>query len=588
MKSAVSAVVEGATPERPSVRRDWRSLAVLAAFFAVAALASGAYRDVPVIDDWTYAWSVEQLLYHGRFAMLDWSAVFPVGPAIWGAAWSLVFGFSFATLRLSTLVLAVVGCGALYLILRELDASPRVALLGALSVAANPVFFLLSSSFMTDVPFVALTLLALLCYVRAHRRSEVRLLWWGGLWACLSCLDRQIGVLTPVAALPLLIRRPIPGFSRAMAAGALAATWTAMGTGVLVFAQWIHPTGEMVKLVDRLSWLFLVPGATYLTYNLFVWSTVAFYALPALIALGVGRRHRQGRAVLLAMAVLAAVMLTVIGEIPIPLRPNNTWTMRELGGARQLVGGTWQVPSRPSLELLLRSLGLVASALAVVAVVRRGDPGRVDSSAARPLMSWGRRVITASIDAAESARTPLLVYLAGYLVLVNLLWFYNDRYVLILLPVLVALALAGRAVVRVAPVAWVATAVFAVVAVAGTRDALRFNQEVRDTWQALVDSGVPPSQIDAGYAWTGWMLYAHPENLSHGLTVKDVPWVTSKRRLPYLIGKERLDGYDVAREVEWNDDAMWPGPDRLYVLKRRPTDAADATSVARPAKSSSD
>ena len=92
------------------------------------------------------------------------------------------------------------------------------------------------------------------------------------------------------------------------------------------------------------------------------------------------------------------------------------------------------------------------------------------------------------------------------------------------------------------------------VAVGGTRDALRFNQEVRDTWQALVDSGVPPSEIDAGYAWTGWMLYAHPENLSHGLTVEDVPWVTSKRRLPYLIGKARLDGYDVAREVEWSDE----------------------------------
>ena len=336
MKSAVRAVVEGATPERPSVRRDWRSLAALAVFFAVAALASGAYRDVPVIDDWTYAWSVEQLLNHGRFDMLDWSAVFPVGPAIWGAAWSLVFGFSFATLRLSTLVLALVGCGALYLILRELEASPRVALLGALSVAANPVFFLLSSSFMTDVPFVALTLLALLCYVRAHRRDEARLLWWGGLWACLSCLDRQIGVLTPVAALPLLIRRPIPGFSRAMAAGALAATWVAMGAGVLVLSQWIHPTGEMVKLVDRLSWLFMVPVATYITYNLFVWSSVAFYALPALIALAAVRRNGQGRAVLLALAVLAAVMLTVIGEIPVPLRPNNTWTMRELGGARQL------------------------------------------------------------------------------------------------------------------------------------------------------------------------------------------------------------------------------------------------------------
>ena len=74
------------------------------------------------------------------------------------------------------------------------------------------------------------------------------------------------------------------------------------------------------------------------------------------------RWNGQRRAVLLALAVLAAVMLTVIGEIPMPLRPNNTWTMRELGGARQLVGGAWQVPTRPWLELLLRGIGLVASA----------------------------------------------------------------------------------------------------------------------------------------------------------------------------------------------------------------------------------
>ena len=58
------------------------------------------------MDDWTYAWSVERLLHHGRIEVLDWSAVYPVGPAIWGAAWSAVLGFSFATLRFSTLALA--------------------------------------------------------------------------------------------------------------------------------------------------------------------------------------------------------------------------------------------------------------------------------------------------------------------------------------------------------------------------------------------------------------------------------------------------------------------------------------------------
>ena len=107
------------------------------------------------------------------------------------------------------------------------------------------------------------------------------------------------------------------------------------------------------------------------------------------------------------------------------------------------------------------------------------------------------------------------------------------------------------------------------VAVVGTRDALRFNQSVRDNWQALSISGVRPSDIDAGYAWTGWMLYAHPENLSNGLTAKDVPWITSKRRSPYILSKGPLAGYDIAREVTWNDHAPWPGPDRLLILKQQ-------------------
>jgi hypothetical protein len=115
----------------------------------------------------------------------------------------------------------------------------------------------------------------------------------------------------------------------------------------------------------------------------------------------------------------------------------------------------------------------------------------------------------------------------------------------------------------------VALAVFATVAVAGTRDALRFNQSLRDSWQELVNSGVPMSDIDAGYAWNGWILYAHPENLAKGLTVQDVPWITTKQRSTYILSKSPLDGYDITREVTWDDDAPWPGPDRLLVLKRR-------------------
>ena len=163
----------------PCVRTEWRVLLILALWFVAVAMAVGAHRDIPVIDDWTYAWSVERLLDDGRIEVLDWSAVYPLGHSLWGAAWSLVLGFSFATLRLSTLALSLLASCALYLILRELDARPRVALLGALTVAANPVVLLLSSSFMTDVPFVASHAdgLALLHHGRC---AGARFIWSGG------------------------------------------------------------------------------------------------------------------------------------------------------------------------------------------------------------------------------------------------------------------------------------------------------------------------------------------------------------------------------------------------------------------------
>jgi len=555
----------------PSVRNEWRVMLILVLWYAIAAVAVGAYRDIPVIDDWTYAWSVERLLHDGRLEVLDWSAVYPLGHSMWGAAWSLVFGFSFATLRLSTLGLSLVGCCALYLMLRELQAPPRVALLGALTLAANPVVLLLSSSFMTDVPFVGCTLMALLCYVRAMRRGQVHLVWWGGAWAFAAFLDRQIGLLTPLAALPLLVTRPQgEPMKRSAVLAAIGVTWCAMLVSSLAIMSLVRPTGEMIKLVDRLVWVVQIPVTRYLIYNLYVLSSIAFYALPALLAMATVRRLWRRPALFASMLILGTIMLGLMGEIPVPLRPGSTWTLVEVGGSRGLVNGRLPGPQTTTIEIVLRGAGLLAFALALLSLRSAVPPSwRMFRVASMPRPIAGR-LLDAVRAIPMTPRTPLVVYLVAYLLLANVLWMYNDRYLIVALPIVVALALGVRQQHADVPrLAWVATAIFATVAVVGTRDALRFNQSVRDSWQALVDSGVRPSDIDAGYAWSGWWLYAHPENLAKGQTIQDVPWITSKRRPMYILSKAPLDGYDVAREVAWTDDAPWPGPDRLFVLKRR-------------------
>jgi dolichyl-phosphate-mannose-protein mannosyltransferase len=553
----------------PSIRTEWHAALILVLWFVAVAMALGIRRDIPVIDDWTYAWSVERLFADGRFEVLDWSAVYPLGHSLWGAAWSLVFGFSFATLRVSTLALSLLATFALYLILRELDARPRVALLGVMTVAANPAVMLLSSSFMTDVPFVAWTLLALLCYIRAIRRGQIHFVWWGGAWACAAFLDRQIAFVTPLAALPLLMARPRGEPKRSAVLLALGATWGAMLVCSLVMMSLVKPTGEMMKLVDRLQELSALPVTSYLTTNLYILCTIAFYALPALLAMATVRRLWRAPTLFLVTLFLAAIMLGLAGEIPVPLRPGNTWSLVEVGGSRGLVNGLRPPVNWAPIESVLRGAGLLAFGLALMSLRwPEGHSSRAQTAfASRPVF---RRLLDAVSSISMTPRMPLVIYLIAYLVLANVLWMYNDRYLIVLLPVVVALALGGRQQGAEVPrLPWTAIAIFAAVAVIGTRDALRFNQSLRDNWQALVDSGVPPSEIDAGYVWNGWWLYAHPENLSGGQTVNDVPWITSQRRPTYILSTSVLTGYDVVREVTWAGDAPWPGPNRLLILKRQ-------------------
>src|SRR5262245_49361104 len=133
----------GAGVDDGAFGRATRGLAfsVIAAVFVIGALIVRPLRDVPIVDDWTYAWSVDHLLRTGELRIAEISSVYPVLQVVWGGLFAKLFGFSFGVLRLSTVVIAFAGCWALYLTLRELGCGPVWSLLGALALAVHPVYF---------------------------------------------------------------------------------------------------------------------------------------------------------------------------------------------------------------------------------------------------------------------------------------------------------------------------------------------------------------------------------------------------------------------------------------------------------------
>ena len=561
----------------PAVRsdrlRDLFALAGIAAFFAVGWLFVGPNADVPVIDDWVYAWSVKHLLETGRLQVLEFSAIYPVAQIAWGALFARVGGFSFVTLRLSTVVLSVFGCWAVYLTLRELGCRRSTSLLSAFAVACDPAFFALSFSFMTDVPFVDVSAVAVFFYVSAVQRDRSSRLWIAGAWALAAFLVRPIGIALPLIAVPAFVLRR--GWRQAARRALLpivvpVVVMAALQVGI---PRALGPLDWAAIRQDQLRWWFSISLLTYLNWTIRIGLEAVFPLAPLLLASAV--RWRRA----LAIAAIAALLIVPIrrarGEIPPPLSDWQTWSLQDIG-ARALIPGD-ATPSPWSIRVMpiMRGLGLLTVASLVLVClrglwVRPRPPSRSETaengSAPRP----GVLADTSGRGGGWSrGHLVVILHAAILLVAIHALWLYNDRYYLVLAPaVAIVAASAIDSDTRAQWVAAVLLVVWAAVAMTGTRDLLGFNAACAEAVTWLEKSGVPPYEIDAGYPLNGWHLYAHPENLPPGADRRyDVPFVTGGQTTKFAIMSHPVPGTEVLRVVPL-PRATWQATRELFVVKR--------------------
>jgi hypothetical protein len=507
--------------------------------------------EVPVIDDWTYAWSVEHFLQTGALRMLEWSAHYPVAQILWGALFSQLFGFSFVVLRLATLVLAWAGLLAFFGTLRELGTRPLVAVLGTLMLWCNPVFFGLSHSFMTDVPFVSLMNAALFYHVRWVNRGRTWDLGLGSVFVILAVLIRQLGIALALIPLAYWLLARVAGGERRSVPWAQR-IWLLvpfMAIGLLLW--WIHAVhgstrvalekAQMLRLIfaiDRWVWVYvreLLHALLHLGLILWPLTWVVFYRLST--------RSLAGACA--AVAVASGLVLWQEGALPQPLGINLTWD--ELGLARDLIAGQIAHRQMPRWAQGMVLGVALSGAVGLVGVLwdrlqrwphGSGDPGKV-----------------------------LILHLFLQTVLFEALWLYYDRYYLPLLPAWMALLVARlRSTKMVVNVGTAGVLLWGTIAVTGTIDQFRYLATVIEARDWLLRQGVAAAHIDAGYALNGWWLYAHAAGgpPSRGRE-PEVPWVTGSFVLPYKIANVAEPSYAVLRS--FRRPMLWAASDTLYVLE---------------------
>jgi len=520
--------------------------------------------NFPLDDAWAYAKVAKQLHETGIYRVGDWPAMTLLTQVLWGTLFTKIFGFSFLVLRLSTLVLAVLGVLAMHDVLKGLGRPAWYRSLALALLLFNPIFFELSATFMTDIPFLSLALLSIWGYFQFMRRG--RWPWWllANLLALAAVLTRQLGLLLPLSfGVAMLLQRP----NLRQLALAVGGFLMAYG-GLQGYVVWMESRGGLPASFGRADGLLQALNWDYLKWVLADFSGLYFFTLggfllPAGLLLLPRRRSLWLKAAPLLLFCLWA--LYRVWEAP-PM--GNSMFDLALGtiampDVHRGVTDFQQLPGWAELGIrLLSAAGILL--ILLLGTERLGSLKNV-------LASWLKQAGARSLPPGTAFQLGLGFFLLGYGLFVLLNYFHFDRY---LLPVLaISLLLLKPSPSPPAKWQWWAAslplALMAAYAIAGTHDYFAWN---RARWAAarhLMQQEVAPSAIDGGIEFNGWH--------GTGSRIPDYPYGKSWWFVAddaYMIGFAPYQNYERVRSFPYSKWLL-PQKDSLHVFKRAAWESSD-------------
>jgi len=542
-------------------RNQLLDIAVLAIIYVISILIVNPLGDFPLNDDWSYARAVKGLVEYGDWRPTGWTGTPLITQSLWGAIFCVPGGFSFNALRFSTLISAVVGVIGVYILLVTNNRGRILAVIAALTLAFNPIYYELSFTFMTDVLFTALSILSSIFFLRFIRRFGYLDLLIACVLAVAATLCRQLGLFLPLAfAVALGMQR---GFAtrwlpRAILPSMVPAILPSIVcvAALMLFLHWMRVTGRTPALYGMSG---AAGGLSIKTIGSRADTALLYlglFCLPILLLGSDNRRFNTNSAILRVLPALLGGVFALLSIyfcfgllerwMPISgniLIPQGLGPISIAGHLEQLPPLFWGIVTMLSViggTLLVREL--VASSLVLIQKIRIFD-----------------------MNAEDVIQIFFLTAVGAYALPILVNGFY-DRYLVPLVPFLLHLSAreltredVGATIRKSAATAIVAfTAAFAVL---GTRDFLAWN---RVRWEALTElqqtAGVSAHDIDGGFEYIGWFLYdtINLDNLTEIFSIKNAK---------YRIAFAEISGFEVVKQYDYFN-FMPLKPRTIFVLKR--------------------
>jgi hypothetical protein len=527
---------------------EWRPLQIVLACYAAGWILlwiaiPSSRQQFPLDDDWAFARGAFRFVRGEGIHYQGWASIPLLGQWIWAMPWLWLRPNDHAALRLSTIVLSGSGLFAFYDLLRQGKSAPAMAGFLTACLAFNPLFFLLSGTFLTDVPSLSFSLVSLAAYGRALVGGRAKWLILAAFAALLAVSTRQNALAAVLAAGTCWWTRGRPGNL-----GAWVAALAVPLLGLACIQGWFagrHDVGPVLPGLFRPDVGFLLP----------FWM-LHFAGLCALGALVVARGGNDFRVQvwLTSLMIVGAVYWVVYGWMldygPLfPYRLNLLTPWGALAGPTRepLYLGDRPVIMSDGLRLGLTVLGcLGAGALAARFIERRLE-----------------------ITSRQSLLWLFTLWQLPFLLLAPKI---HDRYLLAFIPG--ALAIAGHGVLQ---QGWRWAAGLALCALMGMaslglmHDWLSWNSAWWALGNRVVTHGTEATDIEGGFEWDAWhtSLSNEKQNKPARFTLHTMrDWFTRSR---YALSFSPLAG-TVTEDSE--PYGLWLRPDAWKVYLIRPAETS--------------
>jgi hypothetical protein len=534
-------------------RRGVVAIGVVVGWYAFALAVMHPLADGPVADSWIYEEAVRWFRASGEFRFPGYTETMPVAQILYGAGWGSIFGTGAISLDLANVFLGIVGAFLLYALAMRCGAHWWQALAAAGLLICNPCYLFLSFSFMSEIAFLAALLGSHLAFAYAEIPNRVVYLWLAAMLALVAFAVRPFGGAAIVGSAGAIVLYDAKWRARSRATmiqlASMLAPFAVALVGCALIWIWLTvirpPPWKLVQRGTNLAHVFKVPLTEYLRMGILGPLLYLGIVLSPIALLRVVSKD-TGRILALGVGIFIVTVILVRTGIPYPATPemscfggwSNALILRGMPNRFEWNDG-WRY-----VLVLLGSLGGAGLIFAVIEVI----PKLTRAS--------GAVLLTAGIYWA--ATIPL--------------WFFNDRYFLVLVP-------AGALILALAPLpqrtpaqiaAFAMTAALGLMSLGGVYSYQRGLAAMMTARDLLESRGIERASIDAGYELNGLDLYRFarpggesPDEAAH------VPMITSAKLEDYTIAAGPIAGTETIGKIS-RPGPFGLGSRQIYILRRVP------------------